>query len=99
MDEALFTNVFPTDIQSPAEPPKVAPRTQGRAATGRLRRGDRVRCQRDEPPHGSWYLYDGKVGTVTDPNHEGEIGVLLDSRTYTVYFVPDELVKIPKPKP
>ena len=67
--------------------------------------GAHVRCQRTALAKGSWYLYDGKTGTVTVRNIETfcrwklnpdltnvEIGVQLTNEHKNSWFEPDELV-------
>ena len=64
--------------------------------------GDRVRCERQAPPRGSWKRYAGRVGTVITINVARsangspdvvEVGVDLDSDGRAdAWFRPDELV-------
>ena len=65
-----------------------------------FRIGDKVRCEREEPPKGTWKLYDGREGTVVSINQtDGEIGIAWSpgedlAKTPTdASFLPSELVK------
>ena len=55
--------------------------------------GDRVRCQREAPPKGTWKEFAGRVGTVTGTNL-GEIGVRLDDCDRIEWFQTNEIVRV-----
>lgn len=61
---------------------------------GELRRGLRVRAEREAPARGTWPRYAGREGTVRVVDNDGEVGVELDGAHAGLYswFLPEELV-------
>lgn len=64
--------------------------------TTKLKLKQKVKCQRETPPKGSWKHYNGKKGVVKVlPTKEvNEYGVQLDGSQSTTWFAPDELVPL-----